>query len=418
MKRTIFIFVISSFLISTSNNLQAQHAKSGYFGPDSDPCGYDEKLSNELYKLLGAGWGYNYDSLLTDLDKWSTSPFVLIDSIGASVQGRTIWRVTITDTLSAAEPRTRISIHTRTHPNEVQSTWVTNEIIELLSGSSDLSQILRQNCIFNIVPMYNPDGVELGNGRTNANDVDLERNWDTDVMEPEAAALKKTFETYMLSDSPIRIALNMHSSGYCTRYFVYHHETGTSPAFATDQQYFITGIKDFWPTGFQAWDYYVSWVDNTPTHFPESWFWLNFREGVMALTYEDMNCDEAGQYDKTAFTLLSGIKDYLGLLGTPVHPVLSQNKQNFSDGLSLDAYPNPISSGSRLNIDLHLKSNAVYEVALYNILGQKITVLQYGNSANGALNLSSHLQNISAGTYFLVLRTEIGQKATPLIILP
>jgi hypothetical protein len=131
-----------------------------------------------------------------------------------------------------------------------------------------------------------------------------------------------------------------------------------------------------------------------------------------------MNCDEAGQYDKTAFTLLSGIKDYLGLQSTPVHTDLAQSDQNISDVLSLDAYPNPISSGSRLNINLNLKSNSVYEIALYNILGQKITVLRHGTGTNSHLNFSSHLKNISAGTYFLLLKSEIGQKAIPLIILP
>ena len=138
----------------------------------------------------------------------------------------------------------------------------------------------------------------------------------------------------------------------------------------------------------------------------------------MALTYEDMNCEQAGEYDKTAFTLLSGIKDYLGLQGTPIHPLYSQNGQKVKDNILVDVYPNPIAGGSRLNINVHLKTNSVYEIALYNILGQKVAILHRGNAAKGPLNFSSHLQNISAGTYFLLLQSEIGQKATPLIILP
>src|SRR4051812_11753121 len=42
-------------------------------------------------------WGYGYDSLLLDLEQWRQHPEVKIDSIGASVQGRAIWMVSITD---------------------------------------------------------------------------------------------------------------------------------------------------------------------------------------------------------------------------------------------------------------------------------------------------------------------------------
>ncbi len=382
MKRILSIlFFIQIF--TASGSIFAQQANSIYFGPGSDPCGYDETRSQEMYKILGLGWGYNYDSLLTDLDKWASSPFVIIDSIGASVENRAIWRLTITDTSSSAEPRTRISIHTRTHPNEVQSTWVTNEIIKILMDSSNVAQTLRNNCIFNIIPMYNPDGVELGNGRTNANDVDLEREWDSEIMEPEAAALKKTFETYMASESPVRIALNMHSAYSCTRFFVYHDETGTSKAFAEDQADFITGIRAYWPEGIQNWDYYISWVNSTPTHFPESWFWWNFQEGVMALTYEDMNCSEAGDFDKTALALLSGIKDYLGLQETPVEPIPFVAQRAVEEEISLSAYPNPVSNGSKLSVNIRLMKTTEYELAVYNILGQRVASIYRGTGTDG-----------------------------------
>ncbi len=418
MHRSQFFVLTIICVFIFSNSLFSQQHKSGYFGPDPDPCGFDDKRAYELYQILGAGWGYNYDSLLIDLAKWETAPYISIDSIGASVQGRTIWRLTITDTAMASESRTRISIHARTHPNEVQSTWVTNEIIKILTDSSDLARILRENCIFNIVPMYNPDGVELGNGRTNANDVDLERNWDDEIMEPEAAALKKTFESYMASESPVRIALNMHSSGACKRFFVYHHETGTSQAFADDQKYFISSIRNYWSSGIENWDYFVSWVNNTPIHYPESWFWLNYHEGVMALTYEDMNCAEAGQFDKTADAILSGIKDYLGLQNTLVYPIPFSASERETDMVSVSAYPNPVSTGSKLNISIHLKENSTYELSVYNILGQKVATIHRGSGIQGTLNFSAHLKNLSTGMYYLLFKSDLGFKTVPLLIIP
>ena len=103
-----------------------------------DKCAYDEHQALEMLDELGPGWGYNYDSLLLDLSRWRSSPFITIDSVGASVQNRALYLLTITDTTQDLSPRIRISIHARTHPSEVQSTWVTNEIIKFLINSKPI----------------------------------------------------------------------------------------------------------------------------------------------------------------------------------------------------------------------------------------------------------------------------------------
>ena len=81
-----------------------------------DPCGYPDTTS-PAYKLAALGnWGYGYDSLLADIARWKKSPFVRLDSIGSSVQQRTLWMLTIQDTATPATPRKRIWFHARTHP--------------------------------------------------------------------------------------------------------------------------------------------------------------------------------------------------------------------------------------------------------------------------------------------------------------
>ena len=47
---------------------------------------------------------------------------------------------------------------------------------ELIS-ESDYSQYLRENFLFKIVPMINPDGVVHGNYRFSASGYDLNRKW-------------------------------------------------------------------------------------------------------------------------------------------------------------------------------------------------------------------------------------------------
>jgi murein tripeptide amidase MpaA len=47
----------------------------------------------------------------------------------------------------------------------------------LLSKEKD-SEYLRKNYEFKIIPMMNPDGVAVGNYRTNLMGFDLNRRWD------------------------------------------------------------------------------------------------------------------------------------------------------------------------------------------------------------------------------------------------
>ena len=265
------------------------------------------------------GWGYGYDSLLRDLGEWKKSPFVKIDSIGASVQGRALWMVSITgegDSVGRpAEFKTRkqrVFIHARTHPSEVQAHYVANESIRFLLADNDTAKSLRRDFIFNFIPMYNPDGVVLGKARQNAHNVDIESNWDASPMEPEPAALKKTFQAYMAGPTPIEVALNLHSDQFnCTRFFFFHYAAGTSQAYTELEKNFIGGVQARFPGGIKNWDFVQSWANGTVTHYPEGFWWVNHKEKVLALTYEDTNCPNAGRYDSTGMALALGSADFL-----------------------------------------------------------------------------------------------------------
>jgi murein tripeptide amidase MpaA len=57
------------------------------------------------------------------------------------------------------------------------SSYVINGILQFLMSSDDRARKLRQNFIFKIVPMLNPDGVIHGNYRSNLSGSDLNRKW-------------------------------------------------------------------------------------------------------------------------------------------------------------------------------------------------------------------------------------------------
>lgn len=375
---------------------------------EGDKCGLPDTTS-EAYRLAASqNWGYGYDSLRADLVRWGLSPFIRIDSVGASVQNRALYLLTIEDTVSTPAPRQRVWIHARTHPNEVQGTWVTNEIIRILLDTTSLSRHLRKGCIFNIIPMINPDGVELKYARQNANGIDIESNWTAVPGEPEVQTLRRIFTALMTEPNPIRIALNMHSAYGDARYFVYHAASGTSDAYAVIQQRYINAVRSHFPGGIKPYNYFVSWVNAPSRVYPESWFWLNHREAVLALTYEDMNSSAARAFDSTANAIVRGIADELGLGGptaipdTPPLPATMALEQNFPNPF------NPVTTirysiGSAMGVgegSAGFGSGNWVKLAVYDILGKEVAVLVDGPAAPGTHDVRWDAGSLPSGVYF------------------
>jgi hypothetical protein len=410
-------------VISTSL-LFAQFQTPGYSGNVNfieivDKCGFDEQLALQMKAELGGNWGYGYDSLLIDLGRWNQSPYVKIDSIGASVQNRALWQLTIKSDVPTRNLLKRtIFVHARTHPGEVQAFWVTNELINLLISEDPFSQFIRDNCTFFIIPMYNPDGVELGYPRENAHGIDIESNWNTNPIEPEVAVLKGRFSELMASPEPIEVALNMHSAYVCKRYFVYHHENGTSVLFTQLEKDYINGIRYYYLYGIEPWNYFVSWTNGTPQVYPESWFWTNFAEAVMALTYEDMNCLTAGAYDTTAFAILHGVADYLGLVST----VIVDQPQHQDTQMTLEQnYPNPVNlaqANSRSTIiQYSINTPQNVRLSLYDILGRRVAVIDQGFRSTGTQRVYFDASNLATGVYLYRLETPYGVQVRKLFII-
>ena len=83
-------FLLTVFLTPELLFSQTQLNNTFIFSPfdqfgNRDKCGYDEVLAKQLLAALGDNWGYGYDSLLVDLKRWQQSPYVTVDSLGASV---------------------------------------------------------------------------------------------------------------------------------------------------------------------------------------------------------------------------------------------------------------------------------------------------------------------------------------------
>ncbi len=378
------------------------HLSAQQIEEERDPCGHD---------LLKAGaaaaslvWGYQRDALVTDLQRWAVHPWVSVDVIGQSVRGAPLFHVVLTNPSSTVKKK-RIWIHARTHPIESESSWVARAIMdELLSGSA-LSVAVLDNCIVHVLPMLNPDGVELAYARENANGIDIESNWNAVVPQPEVQALRSHLEKLMQTSSPIEVALNLHSAYQCRRYFVYHDPFGTSELFGSLERRFIDFARARFPNGIEPYDYFVTWTSGTPDRYPESWFWMNFRESVMALTYEDMNCATAGSFDRTARALLGGAADYMGVFG-PLNAGVDAATASTPEIISV--YPQPLNAFAQqqFNVLVRLPERSAHvRVEVLDVLGRVVARLWDGDMS-GSHTLSGSGGDFNAGLHFI--RMSIG----------
>jgi hypothetical protein len=420
-----FLTAVASVLLliifGTGGDLRAQSG-AAVFRPEAlsehEPCAADTTGLFETLRKRGPGFGYSYDSLLADLGRWKSSPYIRIDSIGSSVQRRAIWRVTVARDPAAQVVGLHVAMHARTHPMEVESSWLARAVVQWLAGGDPAAEALRAACTFTIVPMYNPDGVELGYARENAHRVDLERGWESAAAEPEVSVLRALYQSAMQSPAPLRVMLNLHSaSGKGVRYFVYHHENGTSASFAQAERRFIDGVRAFWTAGIGPWDTFVSWTTGTPPYYPESWFWLHYGESVMALTYEEVyGVTDMSVYPRSADALLRGIADYLGI-ALPVDAGSVPSAELIQAGFRLGPpYPQPLRGGASLTARFSVRQRMSLRLALVDLLGRERAVAPEREYHPGTFELMLPAVPLDPGMYLLVLNGREGAQAQRIIV--
>jgi hypothetical protein len=394
------LVLVASVLRISALSVADEHGRRPSATND-DPCGLPDTTAPAYRIASTLNWGYGYDTLRLDIARWAQSPFAHIDSVGASVQNRTLFMLTIEDTAVVEAPRKRVWIHARTHPNEVQGTWVTNQIVTQLLGSSEFARQMRSACVFNIIPMINPDGVELKLARQNAHNIDIESNWTAVPGEPEVQTLRRMSVAFTQVSNPIRIALNMHSASGTSRYFVYHTATGTSSNYAAVEQRFINSVRGNFPGGIQPYNYFVSWTTAPSLVYPESWFWQNCGESVLALTYEDMNDVSARAFDSTANAILHGIASELGVTGSTAVPA----EQTIPATFVLEQnYPNPFNPKTVVSCQWSVASRV--RLVVYDLLGKEVATLLDGRKEPGRYEVMFDGSGLASGVYFYRLTLE------------
>ncbi|XP_066907359.1 cytosolic carboxypeptidase 6 [Halyomorpha halys] len=124
---------------------------------------------------------YSYSKCQAHLDHLERRgmPFFKRELLGQSLQKRRVDLLTITHPKNMS-PNGKVHcivILGRVHPGESPASYVCQGIIDFLVSSHPYAAILRENVIFKIIPMLNPDGVFMGNHRCSQVGADLNRTW-------------------------------------------------------------------------------------------------------------------------------------------------------------------------------------------------------------------------------------------------
>ena len=178
---------------------------------------------------------HNYDEMTAYMQDWvkRCSRISHLSSIGQSVEGRQLWVYEISDNPGRHEPgEPEVKLIANMHGNEAVGREMVLKLISDLCNEYDHSQRIRflvDNTRIFLMPSMNPDGYELAVkegkgdwlvGRTNANSVDLNRNFPDQFAATPNAAIQPESQAIMswIKHSNVVLAANLHGGSLVANY--------------------------------------------------------------------------------------------------------------------------------------------------------------------------------------------------------
>ncbi|MGB3166819.1 MAG: M14-type cytosolic carboxypeptidase [Alteraurantiacibacter sp.] len=136
--------------------------------------------------------------------------------LGETLDGRPL------DCLETGEGETQVWLYARQHPGESMAEWWMEGALEVLSDPADVvGRALRKHCRLHVVPNCNPDGSFRGHLRTNADGVNLNREWAKPSAErsPEVLAIRNAMD-----ESGVDFAMDVHGDEAIAAVFLAGYE--------------------------------------------------------------------------------------------------------------------------------------------------------------------------------------------------
>ena len=121
------------------------------------------------------------------------------------------------------KPKRKVVISARVHPGETVGSWMMRGALEFLTSQEPEAKILRDNYVFKIVPMLNPDGVVNGNYRCGLAGVDLNRRWKTPSknLHPTIYHTKRLIKEFAKDAHSLDLVCDLHGHSRKKNIFMY-----------------------------------------------------------------------------------------------------------------------------------------------------------------------------------------------------
>ena len=157
---------------------------------------------------------YTNEDLRRLLDSLRGSGCLAQQSAGKTVKGRDIPLLTITGRDRPDSAKKTVWLMFRQHAWEAPTSHVCEGALQFLTSSDPFAERIRNEVVFKIFPIADPDGVARGGVRFNAYGYDLNRNWDALVPEKtaEIAAERKAILDWVDSGRRIDLFMAFHNT--------------------------------------------------------------------------------------------------------------------------------------------------------------------------------------------------------------
>jgi murein tripeptide amidase MpaA len=138
--------------------------------------------------------------------------------------------ITSPGTVEEVKARKGAVITARVHPGETVASWMMKGVLDFLTGDTVEAKILRDNFVFKIIPMINPDGVIAGNYRTSLVGSDLNRRWKTPskILHPTIHRTKTLVKEFA-GERKLEIICDLHGHSKHKNVFMYGCNLTGSP---------------------------------------------------------------------------------------------------------------------------------------------------------------------------------------------
>ena len=129
------------------------------------------------------------------------------------------------------DQRKGVILTARVHPGESVGSWMMKGALDFLVDSDSVeAEYLRQNFVFKVIPMLNPDGVINGNYRCSLAGCDLNRRWKrpSKVLHPEIHHTKALIHAFA-KERELQIFCDFHGHSRRKNIFMYGCNVAQQP---------------------------------------------------------------------------------------------------------------------------------------------------------------------------------------------